>query len=54
VCKEQPKEKEVCKDEEVSEEVVVCEKKCFKADKVITIGHGGKGESPLLLPRPMF
>jgi len=43
VCKEEPKETEVCKDEEVSEEVVVCENKCFKADKVITIGHGGKG-----------
>jgi len=39
VCKESPKEVEVCKDEEV-EEVVVCATKCFKADKIISVGKG--------------
>lgn len=39
-CKEVTKEVEVCKDEEGEEDVVVCETKCFKADKVISIGKG--------------
>lgn len=40
VCKSREVAKEVCKEEEEEEEVVECETKCFKADKVISIGKG--------------
>lgn len=40
VCKEKEKKEEVCKEEKGEEDIVVCENKCFKADKVISIGKG--------------
>lgn len=40
VCKSREVAKEVCKEEEEEEDVVECETKCFKADKVISIGKG--------------
>jgi len=40
VCKSREVEKEVCKDEEEEEEVVECVTKCFKADKIISVGKG--------------
>lgn len=39
-CREVEVEKEVCKDEDETIEEVICVQRCFKADKVITIGKG--------------